>query len=68
MDPNETLRKIREAARDVRLALDSYANDTDPLTRAFALAASSDSLADATEALDEWLSKGGFLPSAWQRS
>lgn len=24
-------------------------------------------LADLMEALDEWLSKGGFLPKAWQR-
>lgn len=23
--------------------------------------------ADYTEALDEWLSEGGFLPSAWER-
>lgn len=23
-------------------------------------------LIDAVEALDEWLSKGGFLPEAWQ--
>ena len=24
-------------------------------------------LVDAFEALDEWLSKGGFLPSDWER-
>lgn len=24
--------------------------------------------ADYAEALDEWLSNGGFLPSAWERS
>lgn len=24
-------------------------------------------LADLVEALDEWLSKGGFLPEAWKR-
>lgn len=43
MDPNETLRLLREAL------LDEDAEMT----------------AECAQTLDEWLSKGGFLPDAW---
>lgn len=52
MDPNTTLADIRESA-EVFL---SGANDE----RAVALA-------EAVIALDEWLTKGGFLPADWSR-
>lgn len=44
MDPNETLRELREAIR----------RGDDMLT-----------IAELWEALDEWLSKGGFFPAKW---
>lgn len=47
MDPNETLRRLRELC-----ALDNC--------RLFA-----EEIADLFEALDQWLSKGGFLPEPW---
>lgn len=52
MDPDLTLRGVQELIRDVRRALPGghVAND----------------LADRVEALDEWLTRGGFYPDAWQ--
>jgi len=47
MDPNETLRRIRE--------LSERGYDEDDAA----------SVVEAFRDLDEWLSKGGFLPSAW---
>lgn len=51
MDPNETLRRIRELIMD----LPNYAPGDEPAAE----------LAVLFIDLDEWLSKGGFLPSAW---
>jgi len=54
MDPNANLEELR---RLVRRQL--YDNDLTPaeVTR----------LAELVEALDEWIAKGGFLPSAWAK-
>jgi hypothetical protein len=49
MDPNETLRKIRSMLE----------------TREGGEVENSDILAELMESLDEWLSKGGFLPDEW---
>lgn len=51
MDPNATLARIRELA--AQLEIDS----SDPYVV--------EELAEQFTALDEWLSKGGFKPSAW---
>jgi hypothetical protein len=56
MDPDEALKKAREAIARYRRTLPC--NDYDQLGHA-------DALADAFEALDGWLSKGGFPPKAW---
>lgn len=56
MDPDETLTLLRATIGTVRAA-DS----------AFAAAVAAGVLADHAAALDEWLSKGGFLPAAWSR-
>ena len=53
MDPNAALAEIRAEVEEVR----RLATDTE-YTGAQALA-------DKVEALDEWLSKGGFYPEAW---
>lgn len=56
MDPNETLKQLREL----------LGRDNTPRSVTAKLC----TLADAEElfqALDEWLSKGGFLPEEWKR-
>lgn len=50
MDPNETLREIREL-----LAIGASRISQDDLFR----------LAELVGSLDQWISSGGFLPSAW---
>ena len=47
MDPDETLRRLRELVR---------ANNYDDY----------ENILEHFDALDEWLSKGGFLPRAWR--
>ncbi len=51
MDPNTALAELRALAR--RLV---ESDDADVAT-----------MADRFEALDGWLTTGGFLPGAWQR-
>lgn len=54
MDPNKLLEEIRTFSGVIR--------DTEGDTPAEAVA-----LAERMDALDEWLSKGGFLPGDWAR-
>lgn len=54
MDPNETLNDLRIMTRSV---LNNGAESTSVV----------DDMAELFEALDDWLSKGGFLPDVWQR-
>lgn len=59
MDPNETLRELRESVRRAQRAADGDSND-----------AEIEAWQEAGEkilALDEWLSRGGFLPDDWAR-
>lgn len=56
MDPNANLEELRELAQNT-LADDS----ADDLPEKAA------HLAELFVALDEWLTKGGFLPQAWER-
>lgn len=56
MDPNETLQRLREA-------VEKYQESTEVEDALSILA----ELVDEFEALDGWLSKGGFLPEAWAR-
>ena len=53
MDPNANLREQRELAKRL---LDHDREDDDDVWR----------LCELIEALDEWLSKGGYLPQDWQ--
>lgn len=54
MDPNQTLHDLRTALVDYRAATSVGASD-----------AAADRLADRAEALDTWLTNGGFPPDAW---
>lgn len=55
MDPNEALRLLRLTIKQMRV-------DEDPGVRA----AHAAEIAEYAEALDEWLSKGGFMPADWR--
>jgi hypothetical protein len=56
VDPDETLAQLREAIEAVWAAESSVA-----------AAAAADHVAEYAAALDQWLSRGGFLPAAWSR-
>lgn len=58
MDPNENLREQIELAAAIL-----EANDDDDA----AILDNATRLAELVEALDGWLSKGGFLPERWTR-
>lgn len=54
MDPNTTLNTIREAIEDWN---DGRIDDREALA----------CLVGDIDALDEWLTRGGFLPADWNR-
>jgi len=56
MDPNTALSTLREA----RETFSNAENDETALDAA-------QDMSEAVSALDEWLSKGGFLPEEWKR-
>lgn len=53
MDPNQALKNARKAL--ARFRADETTEQDDNACE----------LVDAFEALDEWLTKGGFMPDAW---
>jgi hypothetical protein len=55
MDPNANLEEMREIAKTI-LSGEEYDTGYDAVR-----------LAELVEALDEWITKGGFLPKAWSR-
>lgn len=55
MDPNAALAEIRELLAQDRRQLDAGGLHRDDAA----------TLMERLEALDEWLSKGGFLPADW---
>jgi HEAT repeat protein len=61
MDPNEALKDARQAIVRWR-ALEQYALGNIEFGEAAC------DLIDAFEALDEWLSAGGFLPTDWRKT
>lgn len=76
MDPNATLEEIRRLVADLRVLID----DQDELGEAgedgtlalgetwlLEIAEKGDRLIELVQAMDDWLRKGGFLPTAWQR-
>ncbi len=64
MDPTETLRRLR----NIMAAFD--AEDATPMSTADTerLASLGEEFVNTFEDLDEWLSKGGFLPADWQQA
>lgn len=55
MDPDELLVALRDCAQDI-------INGTDEYT----FAETANTMAEKFEALDTWITNGGFLPSDWQ--
>jgi hypothetical protein len=67
MDPNETLNKLRLAIQVVR-AIEAEAAFSDGWftdAQREALAFEAFTLADMAQALDQWLTRDGFPPEAW---
>lgn len=58
MDPNATLDAARKALAEYRTAQGQEYSVLEAQRHA-------ESLADAFEALDAWLSRGGFIPAEW---
>jgi hypothetical protein len=57
MDPTETLKRIRGLVSSLtELRMDASCDD---------VAEDGEELASAVNDLDEWLSRGGFLPRQW---
>jgi hypothetical protein len=59
MDPNSNLKAQREVI--ARLIADEYEGT------GYTVEHDGRHLADLAEALDGWISKGGFLPYAWRK-
>ena len=68
MDPNANLQEQLELAREMQ-AIEDASDDEGNLAQEqvddYQLKAGR--LADLMLALNEWITKGGFLPSAWER-
>lgn len=65
MDPNANLAEQRRIVARLMAAWDSDASTLSEFLDAIAKDAMR--LAELVEALDGWISKGGFLPDAWAR-
>lgn len=64
MDPNESLRLMRETILRIQRIEDG--EDYEGKTQELAYLAST--LATLSDSLDSWMSGGGFVPSAWARN
>lgn len=64
MDPDAALQNMRTAIKDFDSAKDKW---EDSETRDEFRILHAIALIDAVEALDDWLSKGGFLPKDWTK-
>ncbi len=58
MDPDTALADLRAGVAAVRDAADGNGD----------LITSAEILADAAAALDEWITRGGFLPAEWRQA
>lgn len=56
MDPNTALEEMRKCAANIIRSVDAHGVPSDE---------DAERLAEHVQALDEWLSKGGFLPREW---
>jgi hypothetical protein len=66
MDPEAALRNARSALKGIREQQDHPDEAGGPVP--FGHDDDAHALADAFEALDGWLSKGGYLPQPWSEA
>lgn len=73
MDPNETLKRLRQAIKVFRAAeanaeaaAEGDSNDAE-IAALQRCAGAGAEVTELAEALDGWLSEGGFPPAAWAR-
>ena len=72
MDPTEALNRMRHALerywRAEREASDATDAGLEPAAKHYReeMAEASEDIAEHAQALDAWLSRGGFLPTWWQ--
>jgi hypothetical protein len=64
MDPNVALKNLLAACQSAQRQMDE---DTDHPSFCVVNNRTATEVVEAVEALNEWLSSGGFLPTAWQR-
>lgn len=67
MDPDQTLKEMREHGAEILRIFDTCPNghlDEDDLQT---VADEAEQLADGLRNLDTWILKGGFLPAEWRR-
>lgn len=65
MDPNEALRNMRESIGTIRRLEDAGYMDEMSKADLQRYETAVTRLTEAAEALDGWMSGGGFLPRAW---
>lgn len=67
MDPNATLRLARHLSSEIDRAINQHAETPLNEQDIHHLIDRASDLAILFDGLDEWLSKGGFLPDDWHR-
>ena len=65
MDPNQTLKNLRSLVEAVNAELDDSENLGPSRLASTDLVCCAHELAQHFEALDQWITSGGFLPEAW---
>lgn len=68
MDPNAALQRLRELMQEIREYLDENCDEENdkqnaPVFQEFTELANE--AVDVWDGLDEWMKKGGFVPSDW---
>ena len=67
MDPTANLREQIQIARDIQTTWDHCGEDGNlSLEQMDHVADQANRLAELAEALDGWITKGGFLPDQWR--
>ena len=68
MDPNLNLKMIRTLVTQINHTFDTYSIRSLTHSEADILKQRAYDLAALVEALDEWMVKGGFTPSEWDKN
>ena len=68
MDPTENLRRQRELAKQIVSILDNTGDEGLSELEELDVIDFANELAELVQGLDQWLSRGGFLPADWKRA